>query len=401
MTPRLRACRASPGIVPRHRSPSRPASPAPIPSSRRRGPLHPCGTSPRPPSRPAREFPRNREPARKPSRRRRLERATEGKERGETAEHALDHQIWLRKNTLLFSARETPQAALRLRSRGMALALAGEARSRDGRRGAGRPRHLARPRGARARTWPSTTGARGTRPKSAADAIRAMDRRAAVVEGDLARPEDCRRVVRDSIAALGSLDFLVHSAANFHRAPLEETDETLWDSAMDVNVRAGFLLARQAAPTLQERRGRIVLISDFLAESPGAQLLRALRFQGRGRGTRSGARDRARPRRRGQRRRSRDGPAAEGHVRRGGRAPRAPPAREADRRRRRRRGHGGVSLRGSGVPDRSGHPRRRRPFDRVSSSLSSRGPRGPRDLLIVSPRFDREILRFAQDDNGG
>jgi pteridine reductase len=66
----------------------------------------------------------------------------------------------------------------------------------------------------------------------------------------------------------GGLDFLVHSAANFHRAALEDTDETLWDSAMNVNARAGFLLAREAAATLRERRGRVVLISDFLAETP-------------------------------------------------------------------------------------------------------------------------------------
>ena len=37
---------------------------------------------------------------------------------------------------------------------------------------------------------------------------------------------------------------------------------------MDVNARAGFLMAREAAPVLRERGGRIVLISDFLAESP-------------------------------------------------------------------------------------------------------------------------------------
>ena len=85
---------------------------------------------------------------------------------------------------------------------------------------------------------------------------------------DLSRPEDCRRVVRETAEGLGSLDFLVHSAANFHRATLQETDENLWDSAMDVNARAGFLMAREAAPVLRERGGRIVLISDFLAESP-------------------------------------------------------------------------------------------------------------------------------------
>jgi pteridine reductase len=37
---------------------------------------------------------------------------------------------------------------------------------------------------------------------------------------------------------------------------------------MNVNARAGFLMAREAASSLRARRGRIVLVSDFLAESP-------------------------------------------------------------------------------------------------------------------------------------
>jgi len=104
--------------------------------------------------------------------------------------------------------------------------------------------------------------------ETAAAEIGALGRRATVIQADLSRPEDCRRVVRETVEGLGSLDFLVHSAANFHRATLHETDENLWDSAMDVNARAGFLMAREAAPVLRERGGRIVLISDFLAESP-------------------------------------------------------------------------------------------------------------------------------------
>jgi NAD(P)-dependent dehydrogenase (short-subunit alcohol dehydrogenase family) len=116
---------------------------------------------------------------------------------------------------------------------------------------------------------------RGSREgaESAATEIRSQGRRSVVVSGDLASPEDCRTVVRESAAALGGLDFLVHSASNFHRATLAETDEKLWDSSMDVNARAGLLLAREAAATLRERRGRVVLVSDFLAETPARHYL--------------------------------------------------------------------------------------------------------------------------------
>jgi pteridine reductase len=101
-----------------------------------------------------------------------------------------------------------------------------------------------------------------------AEEIRRTGRRAVPVRGDLSRADECRRVARESVSALGRLDFLVHSASNFHRAPLADSDETLWDSSMNVNARAAFLLARESAAELRSRAGRVVLISDFLAESP-------------------------------------------------------------------------------------------------------------------------------------
>jgi NAD(P)-dependent dehydrogenase (short-subunit alcohol dehydrogenase family) len=106
-----------------------------------------------------------------------------------------------------------------------------------------------------------------------ARAIREMGRRAVSVPADLAEPEACRRVVREAAESLGGPDLLVHSASSFRRASLEETDERLWDSSMNVNARAGYLLARAAAPALMERRGRVVLISDFLARDPARHYL--------------------------------------------------------------------------------------------------------------------------------
>ena len=98
--------------------------------------------------------------------------------------------------------------------------------------------------------------------------IRGLGRRAETLRADLADPAECGQLVRDAIAAFGGLDVLVHSAANFHRASLQETEAALWDDAMNVNARAAMLLAREAAPNLTQRRGRIVLISDLLAARP-------------------------------------------------------------------------------------------------------------------------------------
>jgi NAD(P)-dependent dehydrogenase (short-subunit alcohol dehydrogenase family) len=98
--------------------------------------------------------------------------------------------------------------------------------------------------------------------------IRALGRRAEAFPADLADPEACRALVAEVQSSLGGLDFLIHSAANFHRASLEASGPDLWDSALNVNARAGLLLAQSAAPALRRRKGRVVLISDFLAIRP-------------------------------------------------------------------------------------------------------------------------------------
>jgi pteridine reductase len=101
-----------------------------------------------------------------------------------------------------------------------------------------------------------------------AEEIRAMGRRAAELPAELSEPAQCRELVRAAAAALGGLDYLIHSAASFDRVAFEETDESVWDSALALNARAGFLLAREAAAWLRPRGGRVVLISDALARQP-------------------------------------------------------------------------------------------------------------------------------------
>src|SRR5215472_12010902 len=66
--------------------------------------------------------------------------------------------------------------------------------------------------------------------------IEAMGRRARALEGDLASPEECRSIVRRVVSKFGALDWLVHSASVFHRKPLAETTEEIWDESLAVNA---------------------------------------------------------------------------------------------------------------------------------------------------------------------
>jgi pteridine reductase len=108
----------------------------------------------------------------------------------------------------------------------------------------------------------------GDDARSLCDELMEQGRRAWPVAGDLTDAEACEAVARESLARMGRIDVLVHSAASFERLPFEETGAAAWDAAMSLNARAGFLLARHLAGELRARRGRVVLIGDFLAHHP-------------------------------------------------------------------------------------------------------------------------------------
>ena len=102
----------------------------------------------------------------------------------------------------------------------------------------------------------------------AADTVRQIERtggRATAFAGDLTRPEVPGRLVAEVVAAFGSLDVLVNSAAVMVRTPFGAVTAEQWDSIMALNLRAPFLLAQAAAPFLRQAGGAIVNIADLAA----------------------------------------------------------------------------------------------------------------------------------------
>jgi NAD(P)-dependent dehydrogenase (short-subunit alcohol dehydrogenase family) len=104
--------------------------------------------------------------------------------------------------------------------------------------------------------------------ESAAAAIRAGGRMAPVFQADLSQGDQCRRLVDRAAAELGRLDVLINMASVYASVPFDATDEALWDSVVDVDLRAAFLCARAAVPHMRSAGGgRIVNFSDWVAAS--------------------------------------------------------------------------------------------------------------------------------------
>ena len=101
-----------------------------------------------------------------------------------------------------------------------------------------------------------------------ADAVRALGRRAIVLQGDLREPDACERIVDETVDGLGRIDILVNMASVYARKPLDDITLADWDTQLAVDVRAAWLCARAAVPHMRRvHGGRIVNFSDWVARS--------------------------------------------------------------------------------------------------------------------------------------
>src|SRR3954464_1053060 len=111
---------------------------------------------------------------------------------------------------------------------------------------------------------------RGSQAEAEATAaeITAAGRRAHMARADLGNPDDCRALVEGTAAQFVRLDVLINMASVYTSVPFDETDEHVWHTSMDVDLRAAFLCARAAVPHMRRRGGgRIINFSDWVAAS--------------------------------------------------------------------------------------------------------------------------------------
>jgi NAD(P)-dependent dehydrogenase (short-subunit alcohol dehydrogenase family) len=103
-------------------------------------------------------------------------------------------------------------------------------------------------------------------------AIETLGRSAVLVQADVTRAEDVRRLRDEVLAAFGRVDILVNNVGGFpsRPAPLVELSEADWDRSIELNLRSAFLCCRAFAPLMTvQGYGRIVNISATLSASTG------------------------------------------------------------------------------------------------------------------------------------
>ena len=80
--------------------------------------------------------------------------------------------------------------------------------------------------------------------------------------GDVATAGGCDGLVARAIEGLGGLDILVNSAGVGMTGKIEEIDEAIWDTMLDVNLKGTFFCIRAALPALRESGGNVVNVAS-------------------------------------------------------------------------------------------------------------------------------------------
>ena len=109
----------------------------------------------------------------------------------------------------------------------------------------------------------------GSLEKTVAD-IKEAGGEATAVAVNLARPEECERLIEEARELYGPVDVLVNNAALTYFIPVKDFPTSRWIRSWEVNFHAPFILSRTALGQMIPRRsGSIINISSGAAVGPG------------------------------------------------------------------------------------------------------------------------------------
>ena len=99
-------------------------------------------------------------------------------------------------------------------------------------------------------------------------AVKALGRRALIVQADVTSEGECNYAVASTIRDLGRLDILINMASLYTSKPFAQLTAADWDRQLAVDLRASFLFSHAAAQHMKKNGGgRIINFADWIAAS--------------------------------------------------------------------------------------------------------------------------------------
>jgi NAD(P)-dependent dehydrogenase (short-subunit alcohol dehydrogenase family) len=99
-----------------------------------------------------------------------------------------------------------------------------------------------------------------------AERVRELGRRCLAVPADVAKPEDCTRVVEDTVREFGRVDVLVNNAGVGIAVPATRETPEQFRQVIDVNLNGSYWMAQACARAMREG-GSIVNIGSVLGST--------------------------------------------------------------------------------------------------------------------------------------
>ena len=103
--------------------------------------------------------------------------------------------------------------------------------------------------------------------------IQKLERKALIIDANLATVAPVEGVVERTVTALGGIDILVNNAGIIRRAEAVDFSEADWDSVIDTNVKSLFFLCQAAGRRMIARgSGKIINIASMLSFQGGVRV---------------------------------------------------------------------------------------------------------------------------------
>lgn len=122
----------------------------------------------------------------------------------------------------------------------------------------------------------------GRDKKTLDEAAAELGGNAIAIQGDVTNHTDLDRLFTSTSTAFGKVDILFANAGVALFAPFEQTNEALFDSHMDINVKGSFLTVQKALPVLNKKASvifntSVVNVKGFVGTSAYSASKAALR----------------------------------------------------------------------------------------------------------------------------
>jgi 3-oxoacyl-[acyl-carrier protein] reductase len=93
------------------------------------------------------------------------------------------------------------------------------------------------------------------------------------VVGDVARPDDCDRLIEQAVSRFGGIDALFTNAGGPPSKPFEDLTDDDWESAFNLTLMSAVRLMRSALPHLRQSRGAVVNLTSISVKQPVPELI--------------------------------------------------------------------------------------------------------------------------------